>query len=383
MFRVMATTPSPAQSPPGIRSAFFCLLALCLSGFATPQSSPAAAKPQSPTFLALTNFDSFKLSTNAAGERVLLSDWLTNGFAWDELIVSWNATAPLGSGLKIETRAKLGERATKFYVMGLWTEDTAERRRESVNEQKDDDGDVLTDTLRLNRTTTRCQLQLTLLPNARGDVPSVRRLGLSLVDRAAIPAPTPAFKTAWGNTLPVPERSQLSYSGGRDWCSPTSVSMVLAYWAKRLNQPALDIDVPEVAVGVFDPTWPGTGNWPFNTAFAGQQPGLRASVMRFADVAEIEALVAAGVPVVLSISYQLLYNRPSSASNGHLVVCIGFTEKGDAVINDPWADFEKGDKVRAVIPRANLIKAWAHSKRTAYVIYPESWPMPASRAGWW
>lgn len=361
----------------------FWFVAVTLSGFVTLLSIGAAPVQQSPAFIAITNLGVFKHSTNVAGERVLLSDWLPSAFAWDELIVSWNATAPLGSGLKMEARAKIGTRPTKFYVMGLWAEDTAERRRQSVNDQKDDDGDVLTDTLRLSRPASSVQLQLTLMPNAGGEIPSVRRLGLSLSDRAAKPEPMPPFKAAWGRVLAVPERSQLSYEGGRDWCSPTSVSMVLAYWAKQLKRPALDIDVPEVAAGVFDPTWPGTGNWPFNTAFAGRQPGMRASVMRFADVAELEVLVNAGVPVVLSISYQLLYDRPSSASNGHLVVCIGFTEKGDAVINDPWADIKKGDKVRAVIPRENLVKAWAHSKRTAYLIHPETWPMPAGGAGRW
>lgn len=361
----------------------FRIAVLLLSGFVTATKSESAPAQHSPTFIAITNLSAFKQSTNAVGETVLLSQWLTNAFAWDELIVSWNAVAPHGSGMKVEARAMIGARPTKFYNLGLWTEDTAERRRESVNDQKDDDGDVLTDVLRLTRPATNLQLQLTLQSNGNGEVPSVRRLGLSLVDRAAEPEVSPPFKAAWGKILAVPERSQLSYEGGRDWCSATAVSMVLAYWAKQLKRPALDIDVPEVAAGVFDPTWPGTGNWPFNTAFAGRQPGMLASVVRFADVAELEELVGAGVPVVVSISYQLLYNRPSSASNGHLVVCIGFTEKGDVVINDPWADFKKGDKVRAVIPRENLVKAWVHSKRTAYLIHPETWPMPPGGSGRW
>lgn len=359
------------------------VLALVVSGIATGLRAADSAAGRLPAFLTLTNISSFQRTTNAAGERECLSDWLKGGSAWDELVLSWNATAPLGSGLKFEVRVMNGDRATKFYNLGLWTEDTAERRRESVNDQKDDDATVLTDTLRLSRPATRFQLRVTLLPAASGEVPTVRRLGVSLIDRGMKFESQPPFKPAWGKVLAVPERSQLSYEGGRDWCSPTSVSMVLAYWAGQLKRPALDIDVPDVAAGVFDPSWPGTGNWPFNTAFAGRQPGMRAAVVRFADVAELETLIAAGVPVVTSISYQLLYDRPSSASNGHLVVCIGLTEKGDVVINDPWADFKKGDKVRAVIPRANFVKAWAHSKNTAYLIHPESWPMPANGAGRW
>lgn len=348
--------------------------ALLLAGFA---ARAASVPPESPAFLALTNFSSFQLSTNTAGDVELLSEWIKSPCAWDELVMSWNALAPSGSGIKFEARAEPPGGRTKFYVLGLWSGDTAARRRESVNGQKDDHGDVSTDTLILRRVSERVQLRVTLLPDASRRLPELRHVGLSLVQRGATPREMPPDKLAWGRILAVPERSQLSYADGREWCSPTSVSMVLAYWAKELRRPELDIDVPVVAAGVNDPVWGGTGNWPFNTAFAGQQSGMRASVVRFADVAEVESLVAAGVPVVMSISYQLLYDRPSSASNGHLVVCIGFTEKGDAVINDPWADFAKGDKVRAVIPRANLAKAWAHSKRTAYVIHPETWPMPS------
>ncbi len=340
----------------------------------------ASVSRESPAFFALTNFSSFQRSTNSAGEVELISGWIISPFAWDELVVSWNALTPSGSGMKFEARADGASGPTKFYVLGVWASDITSRRRESVNGQKDDHGDVSTDTLILRRPSERLQLRVTSMPNAAGRWPELKFIGLSLVQRGAAVRTIPPDKSAWGRILPVPERSQLSYANGREWCSATSVSMVLSYWAKRLSRPELDIDVSAVAAGVNDPTWQGTGNWSFNTAFAGEQRGMRASVVRFADIAELEALIVAGVPVVISISYQLLYDRPSSASNGHLVVCIGFTEKGDAVINDPWADFKKGDKVRAVIPRANLAKGWAHSKRTAYVIHPETWPMPGGDA---
>jgi hypothetical protein len=85
----------------------------------------------------------------------------------------------------------------------------------------------------------------------------------------------------------------------------------------------------------------------------------------------------------VSVSYDLLHGRKLDQGNGHLVVCVGFTELGDVLINDPWADLTKDDPIRYVIPRSNLAKAWARSHQTVYLIYPENWPVPKSPQGRW
>jgi hypothetical protein len=297
---------------------------------------------------------------------------------WDELVISWNAVAPPGTGLQIDVRPIYPGRATRFYTLGFWCEDAAGHRRESVIDQKDEDGEVKTDTLVLGVPANRLQLRISLFGPDSRTVPRLKFVGLSLLNTTAPLTAQPANTTAWSKSLAVPERSQLSYHGGRDWCSPTSVSMVLAYWAALLGQPELDVDVPHVAAAVHDPNWPGTGNWPFNTAFAGRFDGMRGCVVRLADVTELESLIVARVPPVVSVSYDALHARLPDRGSGHLVVCAGFTEQGDVVINDPWADLAKGDKVRQVVPRENFIKAWRHSRRTTYLIYPERWPLPRS-----
>ena len=360
------------------------VLPLLVSSCATGGDSRPTSQLSSPGFRAVSDFSAFQRTTNRfSGEVVLESAWIRSPFAWDELVLSWNALTPIGTGLKFEARSTARERPTKFYNLGQWADDTAERRRESVLGQKDDDGDVLTDTLVLRQPTEQVQLRITLFPSANGTFPTLKSVGLSYLNRSSAVVSMPPVKQAWGKSLSVPERSQLSYAGGRDWCSPTSVSMVLSYWSRRLDRPELNVDVPEVAAGVYDLNWPGTGNWPFNTAYAGRFVGMRAFVTRLADLAELEAFVAAGVPPILSVSYDLLYGKARDRGNGHLVVCVGFTENGDPIVNDPWAEFEKGDKVRQVIPRANLAKAWAHSRRTVYLIHPETWRVPSSPEGRW
>jgi len=170
----------------------------------------------------------------------------------------------------------------------------------------------------------------------------------------------------------------MAYENGGVLCSPTTVSMLLAHWSKELNQPGLDHDVPEVVKGVYDPKWTGTGNWVFNTAYAGSLRGMRAYTARLSDVAELEDWIAQGLPVALSLCYNRLRGK-SRTPSGHLVVCVGFTENGDAVINDPGTS----KNVRKVFPRANLIEAWQYSKNAAYFIYPESASVPTDRFGHW
>jgi hypothetical protein len=139
----------------------------------------------------------------------------------------------------------------------------------------------------------------------------------------------------------------------------------------------LDNAVPAVARCVDDPEWPGTGNWAFNMAFAGAHEGLRAYTTRLSDVSELEMWVARGIPVAVSVSYSALRGEPKPDS-GHLVVCVGFTDGGDVIVNDPGRS-----QVRQVYSRANLIKAWRHSENTVYLIYPENQSTPPDQFGHW
>lgn len=333
-------------------------------------------------FLAVTDFSQFTRTQGISPEEIVLtSPPIEAPIEWHELIVSWNVQGKEETFLKMEARPLFPERETKYYILGLWSPSGKPFPRESVNGQSDSDGEVKTDILVLNQPARRLQIQLTL----RGGETAVRQLrfiGLSFWDKRTERSVLPPNRAAWGKTLEVPQRSQLSYEGGRGWCSPTAVSMVLAYWAKQLKRPELDKEVPEVAAGVHDPQWQGTGNWPFNTAFAGSFSGMRAYVTRLTDVSELEDWIKAGVPVILSVSYRLLKGK-ESGSEGHLVICVGFTRQGDIVVNDPWAKLEEGETVRKTFPRKNLIEGWGASNNTVYLIYPDSITPPKDRFGHW
>lgn len=388
-FQGMPTCRRPAPSGRNslVRAAlalgFGAWLMMLMSGCKTAHESNTASVTTSvsdddPHFIGVTDFSGFERGDTETGGQgmTLVSPVFTAPRPWEELVVSWNAVAPLGCGLKIEARTIRADRATAFYTMGLWADDTADQPRTSVNGQKDEDGDVLTDTLVLNQPAQKVQVRLTWRGVNAADG-RLKFLGLSFARRAAADPTGISDRRGWGRVNSVPELSQLSYEGGEVWCSPTSVSMVLGYWAQVLKRPELKIDVPEVAAGVFDPGWPGTGNWPFNTAFAGKFPDMRAYVMRCRGISDLESWVASGVPPILSVSSDVLNGRVRDRVSGHLVVCVGFTDTGEVILNDPGVSLARGQKVRRTVSRERLLKAWAGSRQTAYLIHPEEYPVPA------
>ncbi len=333
-------------------------------------------------FIGLTNASQFVAKNPGSArpnEVVLTSPKIAPDIEWDELIVSWNTEMQPEGYLKVEARGLYPGHTTKFYTLALWSGDDAKHPRESVKNQKDDDGDVLTDTLTLHRRGAEVELRITLGTSLNAPLPKLKFIGLSFCDSHAKPPALPPNKAAWGKSIAVPERSQMIYPTGEVWCSPTSVSMVLAHWSGVLHRPELDRSVPDVAKAVFDKNWPGTGNWPFNTAFAGSYPGVRAYVARFSDISELEDWIAKDLPVVVSVSYGELKGTGKRPNDGHLVVCVGFTAAGDPIVNDPGTR----ENVRKIFPRENLAKAWAHSHHTAYLIAPEGAEVPTDHFGHW
>jgi hypothetical protein len=369
----------PNGSAPALKPAWrklgLLLPALCLSARTAPAADFDARGGQ---FIGFRSFAAFQQSLGArAGELVLTSPTIVAHIHWDELIASWNADTPDGAYLKIEARALYPAGPTRYYTMGLWSTNPTHYPRESVLHQQDDHGDVATDTLRLKRACDRLQVRL-ILGGDGNQKPRLKFLGLQLTDTTAIPPALPSNPAALGKTLSVPERSQMAYPNGIVLCSPTVVSMIMAYWSGQLKRPELDRDVPAIAKAVYDAKWKGTGNWPFNTAYAGSYPGMRAYVGRMSDLAEVEDWIAAGIPVGLSVCSDRLHHR-GPGPNGHLLVCVGFDASGDPIVNDPGTS----KNVRRVYPRKDLIYAWSYSRNAVYLIYPEDHEVPKDRFGHW
>ena len=356
------------------------LFALLLStGCKTTQGSGHTGYSR---FVGLTDFSNFFRTQNDSGETVLLSPEIKSPIGWNQLVLSWNAKPVPGTFLRIEARAIQSGHKTKFYSWGQWSPDDIIFQRSSVTNQTDADGDVRADTLALKQLANAVQVRLTL-GGTNGALPTLKFLGLSFCNTQIKTEPLRPNRASWGKEIPVVERSQQSYPGGSGWCSPTSLSMALARWGSISNRADWNLDAPEVAAGAADHGFKFlTGNWSFNTAFAGSLDGMRACVTRFSDISELEDWIAAGIPVVISARYDLLQDGRADDFSGHLTVCRGFTENGDLIINDPWTDL-KVESVRHIYKRENVRRAWATSHNTVYLVYPENTRLPHDRFGHW
>lgn len=296
-----------------------------------------------------------------------------------EAIVSWNAETPPGSWIEVRLAAGRGERWTTDYVLGVWSTDPA--RRHSVAGQRDADGEVKTDTLVLRAPADRLRVSVRFFA-AEGAAPSrLHGLAVATSDAGGGATDLAPLTAAWGRALDVPPRSQNLYPDGGGWCSPTSTSMVLAYWAGVLGRGELDESVPAAAAATHDATYGGTGNWAFNTAHAFALGGgeLRAVVARLQRIEQLERLVAGGVPVIVSARWERgQLTSAMDRSDGHLIVVRGFDAAGDVLVNDPAAPSDA--EARRTYRRAELDAAWARSRRTVYLIHPAARPLPADGA---
>jgi hypothetical protein len=301
------------------------------------------------------------------------------GFAFTDAIASWNATTPDGSWLESQIRVRFGTRWSRWYSLGVWVKDEGAVQRHSVDDKGDADARVSTDTLTVTNTMDPAdgyQLKLRLFSATGQVVPSVRLAAVAVSTKPEVPATfVPGNPAAWARTLGVPECSQMVYpDGGNVWCSPTSTSMVMAFWQQ--DKSACEPRVRAAVRGTADWLYDGYGNWPFNTAYAAEH-GFEGWVGRFSSLAEAERWIQAGVPLVLSYGWKEgeLTGAPIPKSGGHLTVLVGFDDKGNPVINDPAASSD--DAVQRTYPRAQIEKLWlSRSGGTVYAIYPVGHPTP-------
>jgi hypothetical protein len=302
------------------------------------------------------------------------------GFDATQLVASWNALTPKGTWLRVDMRGQTTAGAeTMWYGMGQWALGDADVTRTSLPNQSDAYGFIDVDTF-VGRTTLRAyQLRVTLY-RAQGthESPSLSMAGAmtsAIPDRFTVPTSAPGG--AWGIELPVPRYSQNVHigqypeygGGGEAWCSPTSTQMVVEYWGKRPSKADMawvdpsyaDPSVDHAARFTYDTDYDGTGNWPFNTAYAATY-GLNAHVTRLRSLAELEGYIKRGIPVITSQSFlSSELDGAGYGTAGHIMVVIGFTETGDVIVNDPASS--SNDRVRNVYKRAQFENIWQRTKR--------------------
>lgn len=311
---------------------------------------------------------------------------LEPGFDFDEVVLSWNADTPSGSYLKVHVQVRHGELWSRRFTYAIWNEDNTPHKRMSVRGQSDDIAALRADILYSAKPTDAVRVSVGLCSADGKTYPTLRMLAVHVLDTSTrLPNMKPR-RSVWGKDLDVPQLSQLSVPDGGRFCSATSTAMVLSYWAQELGRPELTCGVQQAVDGIYDIGWGGTGNWTFNTAFAGTFGGIRAYVTRFTSVSQIEEWIAKDVPVIVSLDYNKLRARDTNQRSGHLMVMRGFESDGKCVLNDPNTRLDLGRNGRVVYSREALEAAWLRnpgSWGTVYLVYPEGWKIPRNGAMNW
>ncbi|MCH7814205.1 MAG: C39 family peptidase, partial [Planctomycetes bacterium] len=294
---------------------------------------------------------------------------------FNEVLVSCNVAAPPNVGIAVQVR--VGRRADRSWSPYLHVVDwgqplpTAERVVEC--EQGRIEVDYFTSECRFDRVQYRIQAVAGPLPGVRAAPPArvrIDRVALCLSDTTrrvtSVPAPdAPAPPQRWQRRLPVPFRSQRAERkelAGRT-CSPTSVSMVLEY--RGVDRPT-----EEVAQRIYDVTHDIYGNWP-RAVQAAYTYGVPGYLARFSDWAEVERMIAAGQPLIISIRVEPgeLRGAPYESTAGHLLVLCGFDRDGNVAVNDPAARTPADGLLNYA--RSDLERVWMEAKGgTAYVLLP-------------
>ena len=302
------------------------------------------------------------------------------GFDATQLVASWNAKTPKNTWLTVEMQGTTST-GTKsgWYTMARWALGDSDIVRTTVPDQEDAVGYVDVDTFVAEQPIASYQLRVTLY-RERGTraTPKLSMVGAmtsNIPDRFTVPAGPSAG--AWGIELPVPRYSQNVHAGeypeygggGEAWCSPTSTEMVVEYWGKRPSDedlewvdPAIaDPTIPHAARFTYDHDYDGTGNWPFNTAYAASF-GLNGHITRLSSLTDIEKFIKAGIPVITSQSFLASeLDGAGYGTAGHIMVVVGFTENGDVIANDPASS--SNEAVRNVYKRDQFANIWLRTKR--------------------
>src|SRR6476620_7497963 len=264
---------------------------------------------------------------NGSGDYVsgTWTSGVTNlSFEFNELVSSWNANTPAGTWVQVEVQPQIDDgHWAKWYILGRWSSDDYSFHRTSVGGQGDADGFVSIDTFfAKDHPAVAYRLRATLYRKVGASAgPTLSRLSaiVSNLTNQKMTFPSKTTMTGTAVDLGVPQYSQEIHhgdfpqddNGGEAWCSPTSTSMVVAYWTQQTgfnssptpseyswvtaalpSPPHQDPWVDFTAREVYDYHYNGAGTWPFNAAYAASR-GLVGDVTQLHNLAEAEPFIQA------------------------------------------------------------------------------------------
>lgn len=294
------------------------------------------------------------------GERQEWTAPWTTDWAWRELLVSWNLDVAEGAGAVVELSVEDGAERSGWMHLGEWG--VAPDARAPLESPL---GKVEVDWFKPKRPlkAARVRVRAHGKPGAAVRVARLDFVASDIAARRDAPAKSSSVDPAlWRRRLDVPFLSQRSAGAeiASRVCSPTSTTMLLAWRG-------VQVELERFCALAYDPVHDIYGNWPRNVQ-AAWTLGVPGRLARCSNWGEVEAHIAAGQPLVVSIRARKgeLAGAPYESTNGHLLVLVGFDEHGRVLANDPaTSDPARG---RCTFARADMEVVWMNRGGLAYVL---------------
>lgn len=160
--------------------------------------------------------------------------------------------------------------------------------------------------------------------------------------------------------VPLQSQMSLSHPDGERACSPTAISMQVAYLAKT------EPETLKFLTKTYDMGLETYGSWPFSVARAFEvYPLATYRVLRLRNFADLHAYLKERLPVVVSVRGPL-YGAPKPYASGHLMLITGWDRQKKLIfVNDPAMPNNR--KVAHKYRLKDFLPAWEKSRRLAYV----------------
>ena len=290
------------------------------------------------------------------GVRTLTSRVVEVPGKFSSLFLSIQAQIPEDSYVLLEVQVRVREKWSPFFKLGM----LSAHLQTSFPPQQNAFGYVNTDELQLAVPAHAYRYQVHLSGKATVAQVAACLVKDPFVYNEKFACRLPRKSVCYPVENPISQMAQKTPEKRRI-CSPTALCMALG----RLG---IKLPLPEVMAGVHDGFADVYGNWLFNMAYAGTQPGITAYTHRFSSLEELKEFLTPQACVVATIAFEEneLPGAPLAHTPGHLVVIEGW-KNNQILVADPAAP--TADTVRRSYGKTEFAAAWLKRKQgMSYIV---------------